>query len=78
MGNPQWMKGILDKGEFPISHAEINTILNNLQEHLNSHDNHITGEGFRMGEFAYTYFDDLEDDVLKEMPQGGFRIFVDA
>ena len=31
-----------------------------------------------MGEFAYTSFGDLKDDVLKEMPWGGFGIFVDA
>ena len=31
-----------------------------------------------MGEFAYTYFSDLKDYVLKEMHQGGFGIFVDA
>ena len=31
-----------------------------------------------MGEFSYTYFGDLKDDFLKEMPQGGFGIFVGA
>ena len=29
------------------------------------------------GEYAYTYFGDLKDDVLKEMPWGGFEIFMD-
>ena len=31
-----------------------------------------------MGEFAYASFGDLKDDVLKEIPQGGFGLFVDA
>ena len=31
-----------------------------------------------MGEFAYAYFGYLKDDVLTEVPQGVFRIFVDA
>ena len=31
-----------------------------------------------MGDFAYTYFGYLKGDVLKEMPWGGFGIFVDA
>ena len=31
-----------------------------------------------MGEFAYTSFGDLKDDVLKEIPWGGFGLFVDA
>ena len=31
-----------------------------------------------MGEFAYKYFGNLRNDVLKDMPQGGFGIFIDA
>ena len=31
-----------------------------------------------MGEFAYAYFWYFKDDVLKEIPQGDFGIFVDA
>ena len=31
-----------------------------------------------MGEFPHTYFGDLKDDVLKEIPRGVFGIFVDA
>ena len=72
------MEGRQDKGESPRSHAEIETILNNLQERLNAHDNRIAGEGVRMGKFAYTYFVGFKGDVLKEMPQGGLGIFVDA
>ena len=78
MANPQWTEVIQVKWEPPRSHSEIETILNNLQELLNAHDNRITGEGFRMGEFAYASFGDLKDDVLKEIPQGGFGLFVDA
>ena len=59
------MEGSQDKGEFPRIHAEIETILNNIQERLNAHDNRITGEGVRMEEFSYAYFGDLNDDVLK-------------
>ena len=76
LGNTQWMEGSQDKGEPPRSHAEIQTILNNLQECLNSHDNRITGEGVRMGEFAYTSFGDLKYDALKEIPWIFFGIFV--
>ena len=72
------MGGSQDKGEPPISHAEVDTIVNNLQECLNAHDSRITGNGVRMGEFAYTSFGDLKDDVLKEMPWGGFGIFLYA
>ena len=72
------MEGSQYKGKSPRSHAEIETILNNLQESLNAHDNHITGDGVIMGEFDYTYLGDLKYDVLREMPQGGFGIFVDA
>ena len=54
------------------------TILKNIQECLNAHDKHITGEGFLMVEFAYAYFGDMKDDVLKEMNWGGFEIFMDA
>ena len=39
MVNLQWMGGSQDKGEPPISHTEIETILNSLQECLNAHDN---------------------------------------
>ena len=31
-----------------------------------------------MGDFAYTYFGDFKYDFLKEIPWGGFGIFVDA
>ena len=31
-----------------------------------------------MGEFAYASFDYLKDGVLKEIPRGGFGLFVDA
>ena len=41
------------------------TILYNLQEHLDSHDNQIMCEEVIMGEFAYAYFGDLKDDFLK-------------
>ena len=55
------------------------TVLNNLQERLNAHDDCITGEGVRTGEFSYAYFCDLKDNFLKEIPQGGVGgIFVDA
>ena len=54
------------------------TILNNLQEILNAHDNLITGEGVIMEEFAYASLGYLKDDALKEMSWGGFWIFVDA
>ena len=30
-----------------------------------------------MGEFAYAYFGDFKDDVMKEMPWGDFGVFVD-
>ena len=72
------MEGSLDKEEPPRSHAEIDTILNNLKERLNAHDNHMNGNGVIIGEFAYTYFGNLKDDVLNEIPRGGFGIFVDA
>ena len=78
MGKPQCMGGSQGKGESPTNHAEIESIRNNLQELLNSHDNHISGEGVRMGEFAYEYFGYFKDDVLKEIPRGGFSILVDA
>ena len=45
---------------------------------LNAHDNLITSERVRMGEFSYAYFGDLKDYILKEMPWGGFGLFVDA
>ena len=59
------MVGIKYKGEYPRIHAEIETIINNLQECLNEHDNHLTGGGIKMVEFSYTYFGDLKDDVMK-------------
>ena len=31
-----------------------------------------------MGEPAYAYVGDLKDDALKEIPWGGFGLFVDA
>ena len=72
------MGGSQDKGESPRSHTEIENILNNYQERLSAHDNRHNGNGFKMGEFAYTSFGYLKDDVLKEIPWGGFGIFVDA
>ena len=54
------------------------SILNNIQECINAHDNCITGEGLRMGEFTYASFDDLKDEVLKEIPWGGLGVFLDA
>ena len=54
------------------------TILNNLQEILNAHDNRITGEGVIMRVFAYASVGDLKDEVLKETPRRGFGLFVDA
>ena len=65
------------KGEFQIIQTEIETIINNLEERLNAHDNRITRDGFKMGEFAYASFGDLKDGVLKEMPWGSFGLFVD-
>ena len=49
--NPQLMEVSQDKGEYPIIHAKMETILNNIKERLNANDNRITGEGVRMGEF---------------------------
>ena len=72
------MGGIQDKGEATIFNAEIDTIINDLQERLKAHDNRLTGKGFKMGEFVYMSFEDLKDEFLKEMPWGGFGIFVDA
>ena len=43
------MLGSQDKVEFPRSHAEIDTILNNLQERPSAHDNQLTGDGVKMG-----------------------------
>ena len=58
------MEGSQDKGELPRIHAEIKTILNNIQERINAHDNRITGERVRMGECAYASFRDLKDDLM--------------
>ena len=65
MGNPQWMGGSQYKGELLSSHADIETFIKNRQKRLYAHDNRITGEGFRMGEFAYASFGYLNYDVLK-------------
>ena len=78
MGKPQWIGGSKDKGETPRIHKEIETIINNLQERLNSHDNRLTGNGVKMGIFAYASLGNLKDDVLKEMPRGSFGLFVNA
>ena len=51
------MGEIQDNGETPIIHTEIETFINNLQG--------LTGDGVKMGEFAYTSFGDFKDDVLK-------------
>ena len=72
------MGGIQDTGYTPISQAEIETILNKIQELLSTHDNYLTGDGIKMEEFSYTYFGDLKDDVLKGISQGGFGILVYA
>ena len=78
MVNPQWMGVSQENGESPRSHAEIETIIKDLQEQLNAHENRLTGKGVITGEFSYTSFGDLKDDVLKEIPRGSFGIFVDA
>ena len=62
------MGGSQDKGEPPRIHTEIETILKNLQESINAHDNRITDEGVRMGEFSYASFGDLKYDVLRKIP----------
>ena len=76
------MGGSQDKVEAKIINALIETIIetifNDLQELFKTHDNRLTGKGAKMGEFIYKYFGDLKDEFLKEMPWGGFRIFVDA
>ena len=59
------MGGIKDKEETPRSHAEMETILNKLQELLNTHEKRLTGDGFEIEEFIYAYFGYLKDDVLK-------------
>ena len=68
LGNPQCMEGSQYKREPSSSHAEIETILKNLQESINAHDNRITDEGVRMGEFSYASFGDLKYDVLRKIP----------
>ena len=72
------MGGSQDKGDTPRSHSRMETILNNLQECLNTHDNRHTGKGVKTGDFAYRSFEDLKDDVLKEIHGGEFGIFVNA
>ena len=62
----------------PRIHSCIETIINNLEERLNDHDNCLTGDGFKIVEFSYSYFGDLKDDVLKETTMGGSGIFMDA
>ena len=59
------MGGSQDKVGSPRSHAEIENILNNLQERLIAYGKCITGDGFIMGEFAYAYFGGLKDAFLK-------------
>ena len=69
----------VNTGEDPQEDThKIETILKNLQERLNAHDNRIIREGVRMGEFAYISFGNLKDGILKGIPQGGFELFVDA
>ena len=41
-----------DKGEPPRSYVEIETVINKLQERINAHDNRITDDEVRMGDFA--------------------------
>ena len=72
------MGGIQDKGYTPISQAEIETILDKLQELLNAHENCLTDNGVKMAEFFYTSFGDLKDYVLKGIYRGGFGILVYA
>ena len=62
------MGGSQDKVEAPISHAKIQTILNELQECLETHENHLNGKGFIMGDLDHASFGDLKDEVLKEIP----------
>ena len=75
---PHWIGGRQDKGEPPKIHMEIEPILNNLQEGLKVHYNRLSGKGVKIGEFSYACFGYLKDELLKEMLQGGFGIFVDA
>ena len=75
---PQWMRGSLDRGAVPRSYEEIDTTLYNLQEIPKYYDNLITGKGVKMGEFVYASLGDFKDEVLKDIPQEGFGIFVDA
>ena len=72
------MRGIQDKGETTIIHVLIETVINDLQKHLNAHNNRLTENEFKMGDFDYESSGNLKYDVLKEIPRGGFGIFVDA
>ena len=72
------MGGSQYKGETPRSHAEINTIIINLQERINAYDKLLTGNGVKMGEFDYASLWSLKDDFIKEIPWGGFGVFVDT
>ena len=72
------MGGIQDKGEAPRRYAEIETIIKDPQEQLKAQDNHLISKGLKMRYFAYASFGDLTDEVLKEIPRGGFGIFVNA
>ena len=47
LGDYQWMGVSQYKGYLPRIHAEIETILNKIQEHLNAHDNCLTGDGVK-------------------------------
>ena len=53
-------------------------LLITFKKHLNAHDNRLTENEFKMGDFAYESSGNLKYDVLKEIPRGGFGIFVDA
>ena len=58
------MGGSQDKVEAKIINALIETIFNDLQERLKTHDNRLTGKGVKMVEFNYASFGDLKDEVL--------------
>ena len=49
----------------PRIHAEIETIINDLQERFKAHDKCLVYQGVKMGEFSYASFGDLKDELLK-------------
>ena len=52
LGDPQCMSRSQYKGEAPIIHANIETILNDLQERLKAHENRLTAKVFQMEKFV--------------------------